>query len=154
MTSPLATLLDEQQTIGSLIGLMQQEQQFLVSADSDGLDQITPQKSALVQQAAALASRRHLALGSAGFAASETGMEAWLLEAGAAARAQWTDLLNHTRAAKELNRVNGMLINKQLTMTQVALNAMRTPAGGNEAGFYGANGQTTAGGPSRRYVVG
>src|SRR5450830_1263041 len=43
MTSPLATLHDEQQTIGSLIGLMQQEQQFLVSADSDGLDQITPQ---------------------------------------------------------------------------------------------------------------
>ncbi|MDB5959055.1 MAG: hypothetical protein JWP59_349 [Massilia sp.] len=154
MTSPLATLLDEQQTIGSLIGLMQQEQQFLVSADSEGLDQLTPQKSALVQQAALLASRRHLALGSAGYQASETGMAAWLLEAGAEARAQWTDLLNRTRAAKELNRVNGMLINKQLTMTQIALNAMRTPAGSADAGFYGANGQATAGGPSRRYVVG
>lgn len=154
MTSPLATLLDEQQTIGSLIGLMQQEQQFLVSADSDGLDQLTQQKSALVQQAAALASRRHLALGSVGYPASETGMAAWLAEAGAEARAQWTDLLNRTRAAKELNRVNGMLINKQLTMTQVALNAMRTPAGSSDAGFYGANGQTTAGGPSRSFVVG
>ena len=154
MTSPLATLHDEQQTIGSLIGLMQQEQQFLVSADSDGLDQITPQKSALVQQAAALAGRRHLALGSAGFAASETGMDDWLQEAGAEARAQWTDLLNRTRAAKELNRVNGMLINKQLSHAQTALNAMRTPAGSADTGFYGPSGQTTAGGPSRRYVVG
>lgn len=154
MTSPLATLPDEQQTIGSLIGLMQQEQQLLVSADSDGLDLLTPQKAALVQQAAALALRRHQALGSVGFAASENGMADWLAEAGAEARAQWTDLLNRTRAAKELNRVNGMLINKQLTQTQVILNAMRTPAGGADAGFYGKSGQATAGGPSRRYVVG
>ncbi len=154
MTSPLATLHDEQQTIGSLIGLMQQEQQFLVSADSEGLDQITPQKSALVQQAAALASRRHLALGSAGFAASETGMAAWLAEAGAEAQAQWTDLLNRTRAAKELNRLNGLLINKQLTHAQVTLNAMRTPAGSSDTGFYGPSGQATSSAPSRRYVVG
>jgi flagellar biosynthesis protein FlgN len=154
MTSPLATLHDEQATIGSLIDVMQQEQQFLVSADSDGLDQITPQKSALVQQAASLASQRHQALGSAGFAASENGMAAWLAEASAEARAQWTSLLNRTRAAKELNRVNGLLINKQLSHAQQALNAMRTPANGGEPGFYGPSGQTTAGGPSRRYVIG
>jgi flagella synthesis protein FlgN len=154
MTNPLATLHDEQATIGSLIDLMQQEQHFLVSADSDGLDQLTPQKAALVQQAASLAIRRHQALGSAGFAASENGMTAWLAEAGAEARAQWTALLNRTRAAKELNRVNGLLINKQLNHAQQALQAMRTPANGAEPGLYGPGGQATTGGASRRFVIG
>ena len=155
MTSPITTLRDEQQLIGSLIELMQQEQQFLVGADSDGLDRLTPQKSALVQQMAALASRRHQALGAAGFAAGEAGMEPWLAAGGDdGGRADWRTLLERTRAAKELNRVNGMLINKQLTSTQVVLNAMRTPAGGADAATYGPSGHTSAGGPSRRFVVG
>ncbi|MDB5916833.1 MAG: hypothetical protein JWR40_1067 [Massilia sp.] len=155
MTSLTTILRDEQRLITSLVELMKQEQQFLVKADSDGLETITAQKSALVQQMSALSSQRHLALGAAGFAAGEAGMEPWL----AACRdddaaALWRDLLERTRAAKELNRVNGMLINKQMTHTQVVLNAMRTPAGGNDPGVYGPSGQAAAGGPSRRFVVG
>lgn len=155
MPSPNTTLRDEQQLIGSLIELMKQEQQFLVKADSDGLDTITPQKAELVQQAAQLAGQRHEALGAAGFAAREAGMEDWLAASGdAAARALWLDLLELTREAKELNRVNGMLVNKQMTNTQVILNAMRTPAGGADAAVYGPSGQAGAGGPSRRFVIG
>jgi flagella synthesis protein FlgN len=155
MTSPITTLRDEQQLISSLIGLMQQEQQFLVSADSDGLAAVTEQKSTQVQQMAALAGRRHQALGAAGFAASEAGMEAWLASNNDdVAGALWRELLERTRAAKELNRVNGMLINKQMTNTQVVLNAMRTPTGGADAGVYGPRGQASTGGPSRRFVVG
>jgi len=160
MTSPITTLRDEQRLITSLVELMKQEQQLLVSADSDGLATITVQKSALVQQMAVLAGQRYRALGAAGFAAGEAGMEPWLAagcsadNADGAADALWRALLAHTRAAKELNRVNGMLINKQMTHTQVALNAMRTPAGGLDAGVYGPSGQTAAGGPSRRFVVG
>jgi flagella synthesis protein FlgN len=155
MTSPITTLRDEQQLITTLVDLMKQEQQFLVSADSDGLNTITPQKSSLVQQMAALASQRHQALGAAGFPAREAGMEDWLASCNdSAARTAWLALLERTREAKELNRVNGMLINKQMTNTQVVLNAMRTPAGGADAGVYGPAGQTTVGGPSRRYVVG
>jgi flagella synthesis protein FlgN len=155
MTFLTTILRDEQRLITSLVELMKQEQQFLVGADSDGLDKTTVQKSAMVQQMAALAGQRHLALGAAGFAAGEAGMEPWLAAAGDIhAAALWRDLLERTRAAKELNRVNGMLINKQMTHTQVVLNAMRTPAGGADAGVYGPSGQAAAGGPSRRYVVG
>jgi len=167
MTSPITTLRDEQRLITSLVELMKQEQQLLVSADSDGLATITVQKSALVQQMAVLAGQRYRALGAAGFAAGEAGMEPWLAagrsadaaddavdNADGTADALWRALLAHTRAAKELNRVNGMLINKQMTHTQVVLNAMRTPAGGLDAGVYGPSGQTAAGGPSRRFVVG
>jgi flagella synthesis protein FlgN len=155
MPSPITTLRDEQQLITSLVALMKQEQQFLVSADGDGLATITPQKAALVQQMALLASQRHQALGVAGCAASEAGMQAWLASDGNdAVRILWRALLERTGEAKELNRVNGMLINKQMTNNQVVLNAMRTPAGGADAAFYGPAGQTTVGGPSRRFVVG
>jgi flagella synthesis protein FlgN len=155
MTSPTTTLRDEQQLISSLIGLMQQEQQFLVSADSDGLAAVTEQKLTQVRQMAALANQRHQALGAAGFAASEAGMEAWLASTrDDAPRALWLALLERTRAAKELNRVNGMLINKQMNNTQVVLNAMRTPAGAADAAVYGPRGQASVGGPSRRFVIG
>jgi flagella synthesis protein FlgN len=152
---PTTTLPEEHKLINSLLELMKQEQRFLVSADSGGLAAITPQKSVQVQQMALLASQRHRALGAAGFTAGEAGMEDWLAKSGDdAARKLWLELLGRTREAKELNRVNGMLINKQFMNTQVVLNAMRTPAGGADAGVYGPSGQTSAGGPSRRYVVG
>lgn len=155
MPSPNTTLRDEQQLIGLLIELMKQEQQFLVHADSEGLNTITPQKAELVQQAALLSGQRHQALGAAGFPAREAGMEDWLASSGdAAARGLWLELLELTREAKELNRVNGMLVNKQMTNTQVVLSAMRTPAGGADAGVYGPSGQAAVGGPSRRFVVG
>src|SRR3954468_20469098 len=109
MTSSITTILrDEQRLITTLVDLMKQEQQFLVSADSDGLNAITPQKSALVQQAAVLAAQRHQALAAAGHPATEAGMEQWLAGSNdAGAGAAWRVLLERTREAKELNRING-----------------------------------------------
>lgn len=153
--SPSTILREEQKLMSSLLELMKQEQQQLIGADTDGLTALTPAKSQLIAQAAAMAAQRHQALGAAGFAAGEAGMEAWLASgAEAGASALWQDLLELTRSAKELNRVNGMLINKHLSNNQTILNAMRTPAGGAESGIYGPSGQTTGGGASRRYIVG
>lgn len=153
--SPLATLRDEQQLITTLLDLLKQEQQCLVRADSDSLTSLTPLKSSLVAQMNQLAGSRHAALGAAGFAAGETGMQPWLDQAHDAAGASlWQDLLALTREAKEINRVNGMLITKQLAHTQVMINAMRQPAAGAENAFYGPKGHATGSGPSRRFVVG
>jgi flagella synthesis protein FlgN len=155
ITNPNTTLRDEQQLIASMLELMKQEQQFLVSADTDGLAALTPQKSQLIHQMAALSGQRQRSLGAAGFSASEAGMEPWLDAAGDAdARAQWQGLLELTRAAKELNRVNGMLINKQMVHNQTVLNAMRAPAAGGDSGFYGPSGQTVSPGLQRKFVVG
>lgn len=155
-TSPLSTLRDEKQLITTLLDLLKQEQQLLVSADSDGLTTVTPLKSSLVAQMAQLAEQRHGALGAAGYAPREAGMETWLDACkDAAAASLWQDLLALTREAKEMNRVNGMLINKQMAHNQAVLNAMRQPAArSGENAFYGPTGQATASGPSRRYVVG
>lgn len=154
-TSPISTVPQEQQHVSDLIALMKQEQQLLVAADADGLATLTPQKDALLQGLAELAAQRHAALLAAGCEASEAGMEPWLAVGGSAdARAQWEQLLQLAREAKELNRVNGMLINKQLAYNQGVLNALRMPASADAGGVYGASGQALASGPSKRYVVG
>lgn len=153
MASPGATLRDEQQVIGSIVELMKTEQQLLISADADGLSTITPNKLQLAQRAATLARVRHKALAAAGFTADEAGMEPWLAVGGSDEQRQdWNRLLELTRAAKELNRVNGMLVNRQLGQAQAALSALR--GAGNGAGVYGPGGQTVSTGPSRRFVVG
>lgn len=154
-TSPISTVLQEQQHLGSLIELMKQEQQLLVAADADGLAETTPRKNALLQALADLSAQRHAALLAAGCEGSESGMEPWLAVGGNdEARTQWEALLALAREAKELNRVNGMLINKQLAHNQGVLNALRMPAGADAGGVYGASGQALGSGPSKRYVIG
>jgi flagella synthesis protein FlgN len=110
---------------------------------------------ALVQELAQCSRERHAALGNAGFLAAEAGMEPWLAAQGdAAARSAWSGLLALAAEAKELNRVNGMLINRQMAHNQTVLNALRTPTAAPESTLYGAKGQTFGSAPSRRFVVG
>ena len=155
MTSPSTTLTAERQRIDALVELMKQEQQLLVSADADGLAEVTPRKVALVQELAQLSRQRHAALGGAGFPSAEAGMEPWLAAHGdEAVRSEWSALLARTADAKELNRVNGLLINRQMAHNQTVLQALRTPAGKAESTLYGANGQTFGTGGPRRFVLG
>jgi flagella synthesis protein FlgN len=151
--TPPNTLPAEQELMSSLYELMQQEQRSLVAANIDELSELTARKSALVAQLAACAKQRHDALAAAGFPPREEGMDAWLAASGDAdAGARWTELLTLTRAAKEQNRLNGMLVNKHLAHTQGALASMRPAA--QSGNFYGPSGQTTSSAPSRRLVVG
>lgn len=155
MASPLDTLHDEQQLLSSLLDLMKQEQQCLIDADIDSLNAITPRKAELMNELAVLANQRHQALEAAGFAAEEAGMQAWVEQTASSSAADgWSNLLDLTREAKEVNRLNGMLINKQMTHNQNLINAMRQPANAGDAAVYGPTGQTAPGGPSRRFVIG
>ena len=153
--SPHTTLQDELKLINCLIDLMKQEQQFLVAASTDGLQTLTPLKIQLVEQLAHFGTRRHACLEQDGFAATEAGMALWLGRmANPGASASWQQLLEATRQAKELNRVNGMLINKQLTNNHTLMNAMRAPANAAETAFYGPTGQATGIARKRGLVVG
>ncbi|SFV03079.1 flagella synthesis protein FlgN [Pseudoduganella namucuonensis] len=150
--SPMSSLREEQRVITALIAVLKQEQQFLLAADIDGLTALTPQKSTLVNDMAVLASQRHSALGAAGFKAEEAGMEAWLAASGDPdALAFWQQVLTQTHEAKELNRLNGMLINKHLSHTQGALQALRPQVQSN---VYGPSGQTTSTTLRRGFVAG
>lgn len=155
ISSPTQTLAAEHQHLSALVVLMKQEQQMLVALDADALTDLTPKKNALVAELAALSRQRHGALAAAGCEGSEAGMEPWLAVGGnGAAREQWETMLATAREAKELNRVNGMLINRQLAHNQGVLNAMRTPTNAPAGAIYGASGQTLGVGASKRYVVG
>lgn len=154
MASPRTTLAGEQQLLASLVELLQQEQQLLVAADADALAALTPQKSKQVQELAALSAERHRALGAAGFEAAEAGMAPWLDAHGdREARAAWERMLELTRQAKELNRLNGTLINKQLAHNQQVLAALR-PDAAPAAAVYGPGGQPLGAGRSKRFVLG
>ena len=156
MANPSTVIRTEFDTMTELLALLEQEQQFLVDANTGALEQATPAKMALVARMAAASGQRQQAQAAAGFPASDAAMEQWLEACGdGAATALWQSLLDLTRAAQELNRVNGMLIARHLANNQTLLNAMRQPAAaGGDAGVYGPSGQTQPGGPSRRFVVG
>jgi len=149
----MTSLPGELKLIGDLLAVLQQEQAHLVAADIDRMTALTPHKSDLVSQLALLATARHKALAALGYAAEEAGMESWLAAHNdAAASALWQQVLDTTRAAKELNRINGMLINKHLSQTQGALQALRPQQpGGN---VYGPSGHTTSVSRGRGFIAG
>jgi len=147
------SLREEQRIITALLEVLKQEQACLISADIDALTNLTPTKSALVNNMAVLASQRHSALGAAGFKPEEAGMEAWIAASGDAGAQQfWRDVLELTREAKEMNRINGTLINKHLNLTQSALQSLRpqNPA----TNMYGPTGQTSNTSVRRGFVAG
>jgi flagella synthesis protein FlgN len=138
--SPLDSLRAEHQAMWALLDILKQEQQHLVVADIEGLTSLTAEKSALVAQMASLAQSRHGALAAAGFLPQEAGMEAWVAASGDAEATQlWQGLLAHTHEAKEMNRINGMLINKHMSHTQGALQALR-PQAAAANNLYGPSG--------------
>jgi len=153
--SPTQTIAAEHQHLDALVALMKQEQQSLVALDADELSSLTTQKNALLASLSSLSQQRHAALRAAGCEGSEAGMGPWLAASDdGGAREQWERMLDVAREAKELNRVNGMLINKQLAHNQGVLNALRTPTNAPTGTIYGASGQTMGVGVSKRYVVG
>lgn len=155
ITSPAATLATEGQLIAALTELLREEQRLLVAADTDGLSALTPRKSELVRQLGEQAALRHKALGAAGFAASEAGMGPWLSAHGDAAVASaWEQLLATTGQAKELNRVNGILINKHLAHNQQMLAELRPEGANADSTVYGPGGLSFGAGPSKRFVLG
>lgn len=152
--SPADSLGKELDAGKALLTLLQQEQQHLVNADLDGLTRVTEEKTRAVACMTELAQGRHRALAAQGFEAGETGMRDWLntRAAAAAISKSWTALLDLAREAKELNRLNGLLLNQHMARNQGAINVLQgAPAGG---GMYGPNGQSTSLASSRKLVVG
>jgi flagella synthesis protein FlgN len=152
--NPAARLGEERDAAHNLLQLLEQEQAHLVDADVDGLSRLTEEKAKTAAQMSELAKHRHGLLEAAGFALSESGMQAWLNSpaATAADRQSWTELLELAQSAKEQNRLNGLLITQHMARNQSALNILQ---GNSQSGaIYGPNGQSATKINSRRLVVG
>ncbi|ABR88357.1 flagella synthesis protein [Janthinobacterium sp. Marseille] len=153
-TSPADSLSEEHKAIRALTQLLQLEQEHLIAADVEGITALTEAKAKAAARMAELANWRHNALAAAGFEPTESSMKLWLESSQSkTARKSWNELVELVEVAKELNRVNGILINKQMVRNQNVLNILQhgTVQGNN---VYGPNGQTASKSVGRHIVAG
>lgn len=157
VAAPAEDLDKECSVAQALVELLKREQEQLIRADIQALPEIAEAKADLIGKMSSLAMRRHQQLSAAGFASGEKGMQEWMNSPAAKdnARQSWKRLLSLAESAKELNRVNGLLIAKHLQRNQGALNALNTRfSGGSAGGFYGPDGQSMSKPGSRGLVIG
>ncbi|EIJ47217.1 flagellar biosynthesis/type III secretory pathway chaperone protein [Herbaspirillum sp. GW103] len=150
--NPASKLSQEHAAMSRLVEKLTQEQALLAEATAEGLTDIISEKAAIVAEMSTLAGNRHALLGTLGYSADEAGMQKWMNEqASEADRDLWADLFELAQDAKELNRVNGLLIGKKLSINQSALTILQGKTGtGN---FYGPDGQNSIKSSGRRLGV-
>ncbi len=140
--SPADHLDAETAALQALLAVLRQEQALLVAGDADGVASLLEHKATHVAELSRQSDQRHRALGSLGFAASEAGMQHWLASSPDAARTAWDTLMGLARAAREANRVNGLLLGQLQARNRQALAALGL---GSASGLYGATGQAELG---------
>lgn len=140
-------LEQEVQAMNSLAEVLQQEQAVLIEGKVEDLHPITLQKNEVVANVSELEATRNRHLGQLGFSSDAAGMQAYLRQQADrdGITRIWTELLALTESARESNRTNGILINKQINFTQSALGILQQSQGDTAGSFYGPNGQSTLG---------
>lgn len=131
-------------TLREFLKKLEQEQQALVSGTIELLPTLAQEKSALVAQLNQFLEQRHELLAGAMLPAGRAGMESWLATKTASETClqEWQDLLQLVRQTREINEINGKLINTRLQHNQQILSALLEAA--NRATLYGPDGQTQA----------
>ena len=145
MTNLLNCIQNESDAMVGLVALLSDEQAALTQAPSpavmEQLTLITGNKNRLIATINQLGQSRRLELQRLGFQPSESTMPEWLQDQ--AQKDSWATLVRHTKKAHELNRVNGLLINKHLIRNKSTLQVLRRHHQGPAApALYGANGQS------------
>jgi flagella synthesis protein FlgN len=150
MTDLLHTLTAEADAVLCFVNLLKQEQLALGNGDVDALAPIIPQKNTLAIELTALAKRRNTALAAEGFEPDRTGIDAWhnLHPRNNKVSTAWSQILSLASEARELNRVNGELIQIRMQHNTLALEALQCAS--RPLNLYGADGQTV--GHSKRRI--
>lgn len=145
MANLLTCIQNESDAMVGLVALLNEEQSALTQAPSpavmEQLTVITSNKNRLIATINQLGQARRLELQRLGFKPTETAMPEWLQDQ--VQKDGWATLVRHTKKANELNRVNGLLINKHLIRSKSTLQVLRRHHQGPAApALYGANGQS------------
>jgi len=136
----IAVLHEERAALQALLPLLREEQALLISGKVAELANLIAEKAKIVTRMGELANARHAKLADSGFEPSEGGMRAWLSSSTAPQLQQaWAETLSSIQAAREVNRVNGLLIGRHLSRCQQTINALMGSDGGGV--IYGADGQ-------------
>jgi flagellar biosynthesis protein FlgN len=148
--SVLQTIAEEATAVRRFVDLLKLEQTSLSNGSTDDLLDFAEQKSKLATQLNSLAAQRSALLVAQGFSADRTGVDAWCVNHSSEkeAGATWSSLLSLAADARELNRLNGELIQMRMQYNANALEALR--GGRNALDLYGPDGQSTS--PSHRRI--
>ncbi|MBC7787637.1 MAG: flagellar protein FlgN [Methylophilaceae bacterium] len=134
------TFQPESKLMQALIEVLEHEQKILVSNDIIAIEMLMDEKTQLLQKINAASQARYRALQAKGYAPSEVGMEAFIQsDNNLQDKNTWINFQRLLTLAKELNRVNGVLINRHFNRNRETLNDLQ----GNHSArmIYGANGQ-------------
>ena len=149
-TSTLDQLLREELgAMTTLAKVILAEQTSLIDNNPEKLATITQEKNDLISQITRFEKNRNTLLTQLGFTPNADGMAEYLstLAADSHSKNYWDNLLIVSAGARENNRTNGILINRQLSRNQSALGILQN--NGQAGAMYGADGQaknaTTAG---------
>jgi flagellar biosynthesis protein FlgN len=123
-----------------LLEVMQQEQTALIHGDIDAIEGLLTEKSTLLQRMNLAVLNRYEDLSASGFEGSEAGMNQWLKQqANPNINRAWNAFKKTLIEAKEINRLNGLLINRQFNLKQQTLQQLQGNMGNGET--YGRSGK-------------
>lgn len=138
----------EAKLIEQFVGVLQREQAALSEGAADDLLALTDQKNELARQLNQLSTLRAALLVTCGFSTDRQGVEAWCAQADSPEATEvWHAVLALAAEARELNRVNGELIQLRMQFNAQALEALRGAKSSLE--LYGPDGQSTKSGNRR-----
>ena len=139
----------------SLADLLRIEELALIDGNVEKLSKLTQEKGKLLSCISNLEIERKTSLQKHGYSADANGMQDYFNRTlpDVKAAEEWKKLLDVSEKAKESNRTNGILINRQFIRNQNALNILQQNS--PTESLYSASGQSTINSiPGRRVVVG
>jgi flagellar biosynthesis protein FlgN len=150
-TNPI-TFEQDAQLVNKLLKVLSREQSSLVVANVEAIEMLMEEKSELLRLINIAVKSRYAALAAKGFESNETGMIAWLkVQANPATNEMWQNFQKSLSQAKEMNRLNGMLINRHFNRNQQLLNHLQGNSGRTDV--YAKNGQAKTHSSSRSTLM-
>jgi len=140
---PAITFEIDAQLVRQLLGELEREQAALVVSDIDTMETLIDKRLLLLQELSVTAKNRYDALAANGFEANEKGMTQWLkTQSNPALARAWSEFQSNLIQAKEMNRLNGVLISKHFNRNQQVLSQLQ----GNSAttDTYSKHGQANS----------
>lgn len=143
MSDLLATITSEAELLAGFVLLLNEEQDALKRGDAAALPALTQRKSELMDAMNSLAQLRNELLARSACGKDKEGMSAWLAQhpSDKSAQQSWAKLLQLAQQGRELNRLNGQLIQLRLQATQEALTSLNQQA--RQTALYGPDGQAS-----------
>ena len=145
MTAMGTCLNKEIEGATELLLVLQEEQNQLLTRSIDALEPLVGKKAELVAQLSQYTRDRQALLKKSGYDANLAGMTAWLENAqnqeldATQLKEDWNKLVSLSQSAKELNRLNGLLISSHMARNQQAL-AILHGSHHQNTGMYGPDG--------------